>query len=109
MITEKLEITKINELPQAKTLENSLQQLNIDCDGRIISLTVKPKVWNKLTDAASNYPQWVRAMSLDKPRSVYAGKLGQQTENGFGLEEPNIQVFECKPKAETTSAFGAAS
>ena len=110
MIAGKLEITiKINELPQSSIVENGWQQFEIDCDGRIISITVKPKIWKKLTDAASNYPQWVAAMSNDKPRSVYAGKLGQQTDNGFVLEEPNIQVFEYKPKAETTSAFGAAS
>ncbi|WP_256875264.1 hypothetical protein [Nostoc sp. C052] len=57
MITGKLEITaKINELPQPKILENSWQQFDIDCDGRIISVT-KPKVWKKLTDTVSNYPQ----------------------------------------------------
>jgi alpha-galactosidase len=101
MIAGKLEITiKINELPQPKTIENGWQQFDIDCDGRIITIIVKPKIYNKLTDAASNYPQWVAAI---------AGKLGQQTENGFVLEEPNIQVFERKPKAGTTSAFGDAS
>ncbi|WP_341531449.1 fertility inhibition FinO-like protein (plasmid) [Nostoc sp. UHCC 0302] len=100
MIAGKLEITvKINELPQSNTVENGWQQFEIDCDGRIISITVKPKIYKKLTDAASNYPQWVVAN---------AGKLGQQTENGFVLEEPSIQVFERKPKAETTSALGAA-
>lgn len=94
MITGKLEITiKINELPQPKTIENGWQQFDLDCDGQIISVTVKPKIWKKLTDAASNYPQWVAAI---------ASQLGQQTENGFVLEEPNIQVFEFKPKAEAT-------
>ncbi|MBD6620638.1 fertility inhibition FinO-like protein [Komarekiella sp. 'clone 1'] len=100
MIAGKLEITiKINELPQPKTIENGWQQFELDCDGQIISVTVKPKVWKKLTDAASNYPQWVGAI---------AGKLGQQTDNGFVLEEPNIQVFERKPKAEATPTPGAA-
>ena len=101
MITEKIEITiKINELPQSNTVENSWQQFEVDCDERIISVTVKPKIWNQLTDAASNYPQWVAAI---------AGKLGQQTENGFVLEEPNIQVFERKPKAEATATGAAAN
>ncbi|MEH2060645.1 MAG: fertility inhibition FinO-like protein [Nostoc sp.] len=101
MIAGKLEVAiKINEVPQSKTIENGWQQFEIDCDGRIISITVKPKIYKKLTDAASNYPQWVAAI---------AGKLGQQTDNGFVLEEPNIQVFERKPKAETTSLFGAVS
>ncbi|MHC5717666.1 MAG: hypothetical protein ACYTX0_37570 [Nostoc sp.] len=47
-------------------------------------------------------------MSNNKRRSVYAGKLGQQTDNGFMLEEPNIQVFERKPKPEATATDGAA-
>jgi hypothetical protein len=110
MIAGKLEVAiKINELPQSNIVENGWQQFEIDCDGRIITIIVKPKIYKKLTDAASNYPQGVAAMSNDKPRSVYAGKLGQQTENGFVLEEPNIQVFERKPKTEVVSAFGAAS
>ncbi|MGI2908601.1 fertility inhibition FinO-like protein [Tolypothrix sp. VBCCA 56010] len=92
MTQGKLEITiKINELPQAKTVENGWQQFQIDCDGRIISVTLKPKVWKKLTDAQANYPQWVGAI---------AGKMGEATENGFVLNEPNIQVFEKKPKPD---------
>jgi hypothetical protein len=54
-----------------------------------VTITVKPKVWKKLTDAQANYPQWVAAI---------AGKLGDATENGFVLLEPNIQVFERKAK-----------
>jgi hypothetical protein len=101
MITGNLEITiKINEFTQAKTVENDWQQFEFDCNGRILTVIVKPKVGKKLTVGCANYPQWVTAMSNDKPRSVYAGKLGQQTGNGFVLEKPNIQVFEFKPRAE---------
>ncbi|MBC1225241.1 fertility inhibition FinO-like protein [Nostoc sp. UCD120] len=103
MIAGKLEITiKINELPQPKIIENGWQQLDIDCDERIITITVKPKpkVYKKLTDVTSNYPHSVAAI---------AGKLSQSNELGFVLKSPNIQVFKCKPKAETTSAVGAAS
>lgn len=70
MIAAKLEKTiKINELPQSNIVENGWEQFEIDCDDRIISVTVKPKIYKKLTDAASNYPQWVAAI---------AGKLGQR-------------------------------
>jgi hypothetical protein len=101
MITGKIEITiKINDLPQSNTVENSWQQFEVDCDKHIISVTVKPKIWKKLTDAASNYPQWVAAI---------AAKLGQETEKGFVLEEPNIQVFERKPTAEATATGAAAN
>lgn len=51
--------------------------------------TVKPKVYKKLEDAQANFPMWVAAI---------AGKLGEATETGFVLLEPNIQVFEKKPK-----------
>jgi hypothetical protein len=92
MIQGKLEIVvKINELPESKTVENNWIQFEIDCDGRVMTATVKPKVWKKLTDAQANYPSWVGAI---------AGSLGEQTENGFILENPNIQVFERKPKPE---------
>ena len=64
MISGKLEITiKINELPQAQTVENGWQQIEIDCDGRIVTATLKPKIFKKLTDAATNYPQWVCAIA----------------------------------------------
>ena len=85
MIAGKLEITiKINELPQPKRLENGWQQFDIDCDGRIISITVKPKIWKKLTDTASNYPQWVAAI---------AGKLGQQTDTWVRVGETQHTSF----------------
>ena len=62
---------------------------DLDCDGLIFSVTVKPKVFKKLEDAQANYPQWVAAI---------AGKMGEANETGFDLLEPNIQVFEKKPK-----------
>lgn len=100
MVTGKLEVTiKINELPEVETVENNWQQFEIDCDGRIITVTVKPKIWKKLTNAASNYPQWVAAIS---------GKLGQPNQQRFVLTEPNIQVFERKPKVEITTTSGTA-
>ena len=73
MTTGKLELTiKINELPTD-----------------VVSVTLKPKIWKKLEDAAANYPMWVAAIG---------GKMGESTSNGFVLSEPNIQVFEKKPK-----------
>ena len=46
-------------------------------------------MFKKLEDAQANFPMWVAAV---------AGKMGQPTEKGFVLAEPNIQVFEKKPK-----------
>ncbi len=87
----KLEITiKISEFPaDVKTVENGWKSFEIDCDGRLVSVTVKPKVFKKLEQAQADYPMWVAAI---------AGKMGETSENGFVLLEPNIQVFEKKPK-----------
>jgi hypothetical protein len=86
----KLEVTiKISELPAAQTVENGWQQFEIDCDGSVVSVTLKPKVWKKLTDAQADYPVWVAAIT---------GKMGELTGNGFVLLEPNVQTFEKKPK-----------
>lgn len=88
----KLEVTiKISSLPEALTVENGWQLIELECDGKYVSVTVKPKVWKKLTDAQANFPAWVAAIT---------GKMGAQTEHGFELLEPNIQVFEKKPRAE---------
>ncbi len=87
----KLELTiKINEFPaEVQTVENGWKQFELDCDGQIVTIKVKPKVFKKLEQAQENYPMWVAAI---------AGKMGLPTENGFVLGEPNIQVFERKPK-----------
>jgi hypothetical protein len=89
-------IVKINALPVCETLENQWKTFEIDCDGRMMSITVRPKVWKKLTDAHANYPQWVATLS---------GNLGTATQNGFVLEEVKIQVFERKSKE--TAAEGS--
>jgi hypothetical protein len=93
-IQGKLELTiKINELPVDVSVDkNGWKSFDLDCDGQILSVTVKPKVFKKLEDAQANYPQWVAAI---------AGKMGEATETGFVLFEPNIQVFEKKPKEAT--------
>jgi hypothetical protein len=102
--TGKLElIIKINELPKANAVKDGWQSFELDCDGRIVSVTVKPKIWKKLTEAQANFPMWVAAFSLAVPE-VIAGQMGKATSSGFILEQPNIQVFEKKPKAEAATA-----
>ena len=93
MVTEaKMEVVlKFSEFPEAETVENGWQYFELDSEGIIVSITVKPKTFKKLTQASENYPSWVAAIS---------GKMGEKTENGFKLENPNIQVFEKKPKPE---------
>ena len=98
MTTGKLEVTiKINELPNdVQTNKDNSKIFQLDCDGRIVEVTVKPKIWKKLEDAAANYPLWVAAIG---------GKMGESTSNGFVLSEPNIQVFEKKSKEPKPEAL----
>lgn len=92
----KLELViKISEFPtDVKTVENNWKSFELDGDGRIFSVTVKPKVFKKLEDAQANFPMWVAAIT---------GKLGEATDKGFILADPNIQVFEKKPKEPKTA------
>lgn len=90
MITGKLEITiKINELPQATTNKDGWFCFKIDCGDRTVTVELKPKVWRKLTDANTAYPQWVASIS---------GGYSHETYDGFVLDKPNVQVFERKVK-----------
>jgi hypothetical protein len=90
-IPGKLELTiKINEFPvNVETDQNGWKSFHIDCDGQLISIKVKPKVFKKLEEAQANFPMWVAAI---------AGKMGEATAQGFVLLEPAIQVFEKKAK-----------
>lgn len=91
-IPGKLEVTiKINQLPEAKVVENNWRQFEIDCDGKEVTVTVKPKIFKKLEEAQANYPEWVAAIT---------GQIGEATPTGFVLKEPSIQTFERKPKAQ---------
>ena len=90
-ISGKLELTiKINEFPaDATTVENGWKQFELDCDGQLVTVKVRPKMFKKLEQAHTDFPMWVAAI---------AGKMGERTETGFMLDQPNIQVFERKPK-----------
>lgn len=97
-----MELTiKINELPaDIRTLENGWKQFDIDTGDRIVTITLKPKMFKKLGQAQENYPIWVAAI---------AGQMGEKTERGFVLNEPNIQTFEKKPKEPKETAPPVAS
>jgi hypothetical protein len=95
----KMELTiKINEMPaDVRTVENGWKEFDLDCDGQLVRIKVKPKVFKKLEQAQESYPLWIAAI---------AGKMGEAMEGGFMLDQPNIQVFERKPKEpkpETTT------
>lgn len=91
---------KLNELPSdVRTLENNWKEFDLDCEGQLVRVKVKPKIFKKLEQAQANYSQWVAAI---------AGKMGEPIEGGFVLDQPNIQTFERKPKEpkpETATAL----
>ncbi len=95
-----MELTiKINEMPaDVRTVENGWKEFDLDCDGQLVRVKVKPKVFKKLEDAQANYPMWVAAIT---------GKMGEPMHGGFVLDQPNIQVFERKPKEPKPEATTA--
>ena len=87
-------VIKISELPESQTLKDGSQSFEVDCGGRIVSVTVKQKQWKKIPEAQANFPMWVGAI---------AGTMGESTPTGFVLDNASIQIFEKKPKGEAAA------
>ena len=88
----KLEVTiKINSLPtEVTTDKNGWKGFKLDCGGRIVSVNLRPRMWNKIEEASKQYPLWL---------AVISGQMGQSSGTGFALVEPAVQTFERKPPA----------
>jgi hypothetical protein len=71
------------------------KEFKLDCGGRTVSVALRPRMWNKLVEANTNWPLWVAALT---------GQMGPSQGQGFTLTEPAIQVFERKPKPAEPSA-----
>ncbi len=102
----KMELTiKINEFPaDVKTVENGWKEFELDCEGQLVKIIVKPKVFKKLEQAQADYPMWVAAIAKRCCEAQIAGKMGKQFDGGFVLDQPSIQVFERKPKEPKEAA-----
>ena len=102
-IPGRLEVTvKFSQMPtEVQTDQNGWKTFILEAEGGMqVSVTLKPKVFRKLEEAQANYTSgWVAAAS---------GKFGQVTAHGFVLGEPNLQVFERKPKAAANEKAVAA-
>ncbi len=88
----KLELTiKIHQLPTEVVTHktNGWKEFVVDCDGRTVSIALRPRAWNKLEEAQAKYPMWVAAIT---------GQLGPQQGKSFSLLEPAVQVFEKKAR-----------
>ena len=93
IVPGRLELTlKFNQLPDAVPIKEGMK-IGIQTDNALVIATLRPKAWKKLTKANEDWPQWIAALS---------GKLGAQVPTDQGpailLQEPNVQVFEKKPK-----------
>jgi hypothetical protein len=91
-IPGKLELTiKLTQFPDpVATVPNGWKEFRVDCGpGREVTVTMRPKMFAKLEAARAKGGEWVAAL---------AGQLGPATPTGFALTEPNLQVFEKKPK-----------
>jgi hypothetical protein len=100
IVPGKLEVSiKINQLPtEVTTSKNAWKEFRVDCGGRTVTVSLRPRMWNKLEEAAKQYPLWVAAIT---------GTMGQSHGQGFILVEPALQVFERKappPKPEEPPA-----
>ncbi|HMV98609.1 MAG TPA: fertility inhibition FinO-like protein [Acidobacteriota bacterium] len=83
-------IVKFSTLPEAQLTPNGWAQFDVEADGKRITMQIKPKMWKKLEEAQASFVHgWTAAVT---------GRLGPTTETGFILLEPNVQVFERKPK-----------
>lgn len=91
-IDAKLEITlKFSTLPNARPAGQGKTAFALKTsDGQFVTAEVNSKTWNKLTEAAEEWPSWIAALS---------GTMAERTEKGFTLAGPGLQVFERKPIA----------
>ncbi len=98
-IDAKLEVTlKFSTLPNARPAGSGKMAFALKTpDGQFVTVEVNSKVWNKLSQAAADWPAWTAALT---------GTMGPRTEQGFALANPGLQVFEKQAKAAeaTTTA-----
>ena len=85
-----MEVTlKISELPEAIIVRNEWRAFVVEWDEYQARVALKPKFWNKIENAAKNYPSWI---------AVINGKLSKFKDNCFEISQASAQVFEKKAK-----------
>jgi hypothetical protein len=83
---------KINQLPQAQKLKDGWRRFFVQAGDVRVMVTVRPKIFERLVQTTARYPLWV---------AVITGQMGVSIGGRhFQLEQPNLQVFERKPKPE---------
>ncbi len=83
-------VLKITEIPKAfEIVKNGWYKFILDDGDQKVSITIRPKMWNKFIKADSEFPEWVAQIS---------GKFGKYQQGMLFLESPIIEVFKKKPK-----------
>jgi hypothetical protein len=84
---------KFNHLPSDVSVDKTGRRaFVVDCgEGKLVRVTMRPKYWLKLEQAAASWPQWSALLS---------GSL-QLDAQGLLRPEASAQVFEKKPKPPT--------
>ncbi len=99
LVPGRLELTvKFSELPQPLAVQGGMK-LGIQTGEGIVTAILPAKVWKKLAQAATDYPQWVAALS---------GALDQIKEGELVLKHPTLQIFEKKSKPSQEPATATA-
>lgn len=99
LVPGRLELTvKFSELPKPLAVQSGMK-LGIQTGEGIVTAILPAKVWKKLEQAATDYPQWVAALS---------GALDQIKEGELVLKHPALQIFEKKSKPSQEPATATA-
>lgn len=102
-ITGKLEVTiKINQLPSdVVTTKNGWKEFQVELGTRSAIVAMRPRLWTRMEEASKAFPHWI---------AVISGQMGEDVSKScFRLNEPNVQVFEYKPKAAAAQPAAAAA
>lgn len=76
---------KVTQLPETREIENGWRSFTIDIGTAVVSVAVRPRIWQNWVEGSKRYQNWV---------AVITGRMGELTDVGFVLEQPGIQVFE---------------
>ncbi len=89
LVPGRLELTvKFSELPEPLVVRDGMK-IGIRAEAAVVQAILPPKAWRKLEKAAKDWPQWVAALS---------GALDHHEDETITLKNPELQVFEKKPK-----------
>lgn len=82
---------KVTQLPDAVEIENGWRSFTVDVGAAIVSIEVRPRIWNNWVASTQQYARWM---------AIITGQMGELTDVGFVLQHPGIQVFKVQPEQE---------